>query len=66
MAFSLPPESRSPSTGFPTLLCGADETQLNLIDGGQTSRVKPSLPFTLTSPAGLTGQLRALHILPRK
>jgi hypothetical protein len=43
-----------------------DETQLNLIDGGQTSRVKPSLPFALISPVSLTGQLRALHILPWK
>jgi len=50
----------------PPRLCGVDETQLNLIDGGQTSRVKPPLPFALISPVSLTGQLRALHILPRK
>jgi hypothetical protein len=50
----------------PLLLRSVDEIRINLIDGGQTSRVKPSLPFALISPVSLTGQLRALHILPRK
>jgi hypothetical protein len=50
----------------PPLLCGVNETHLNLIDGGQTSRVKPSLPFALISPVSLTEQLRALHILLRE
>ena len=47
----------------PLLLCGVDEIQINLIDGGQTNRAKPSLPFALISQASLTERLRALHIL---
>jgi hypothetical protein len=47
----------------PSLWCDVEETQLNLTSGGQTSRVKPSLPSALISPVSLTEQLRALHIL---
>ena len=50
----------------PPLLCGVDEIQINLIDGGETNRAKPSLPFALISPAGLRKQLRALRILLRE
>ena len=47
----------------PPFLCGVDEIGINLIDGGQTNRARPSLPFALISPVPLMEQLRALHIL---
>ena len=50
----------------PPLLCGVDEIRINLIDGGQTNRAKPPLPFALISPVSLTKQLRALRTLLRK
>jgi len=50
----------------PPLLCAVDEIRINLIDGGQTNRAKPSPPFALISPVSLTERLRALHILLRE
>jgi len=50
----------------PPLLCAVDEIQINLIDGSQTNRAKPTLLFALMSPASLTGRLRALPILLRE
>ncbi len=47
----------------PPLLCVVAEIRINLIDGGQTNRARPSLAFALISPVRLTEQLRALHIL---
>ncbi len=45
---------------------GWAEIPLNLIDGGQTNRARPSPRCALISPVSLMEQLRASHTLLRE
>ena len=48
---------------IPPLLCGVDEIRINLVDGGQTNRAKPPLPFALISPVSLTKRKRQTKLM---